>query len=108
MARYLTQIDYAQGLFIHLMNKAWFELLPADLQAILLEVIAEESAASRALTRRQQQEQIAAAEAKGVEFFPLSEADRQHLIELSAPVYKAWGEKIGVDYLHKVQQRLGN
>lgn len=108
VARYLTRIDYAQGLFIHLMNKAWFERLPADLQQILMEAIAEESAASRARTREQQQEQTAAAEAKGVEFFDLTEADRQKLIEMSAPVYKAWGEKIGVEYLQKVQQRLGN
>ncbi|MEZ4485648.1 MAG: TRAP transporter substrate-binding protein DctP [Syntrophotaleaceae bacterium] len=84
VARYLTRIDYAQGLFIHLMNKAWFDRLPADLQQILMEVIAEESAASRARTRDQQEAQIAAAEANGVQFFELSEADRQKLIELSA------------------------
>lgn len=108
VAGYMTRVDYAQGLFIHMMNKTWFERLPSDLQAILLEVITEESAASRARTRQQEMEQIAAAEAKGVKFFSLSEADRQQLIELSAPVYESWGEKIGVDYLQKVRQRLGD
>jgi TRAP-type C4-dicarboxylate transport system substrate-binding protein len=73
-----------------------------------MDTITEESAASRARTRQQEEEQTIAAEAKGVEFIDLTEADRQHLIEQSAPVYQAWGEKIGVEYLQKVQQRLGN
>ncbi len=106
VARYLTRIDYAQGLFVHLMNKSWFDRLPADLQEILLQVIVEESAASRARTRQQQQEQIAAAEAKGVEFIDLPEADRQQLVKLSEPLYETWGKKVGADYLQKVQQRL--
>ncbi len=108
VARFMTRVDYAQGLFIHLMNRAWFERLPADLQEILLEVVAEESAASRARTRQQEQEQIAAAEARGVEFIFLSREDRQRLLELSEPVYEAWGQRIGPDYLQKVRERLGN
>ena len=50
VARYFTRLNYAQGLYIHLMNKRWLEKLPADLQKILLETIAEESAAARQRT----------------------------------------------------------
>ncbi len=107
VARNFTQVDYAQGLYIHLINKAWLDSLPGDLQQILLEVIAEESAKARALTRRQQDEQIAAATAKGVKFTLFPPAERQKLIELSAPVYAKWGEKVGPEFLSEVRSALG-
>ncbi|ADU64790.1 TRAP transporter substrate-binding protein [Desulfurispirillum indicum] len=106
VAKYFTEVNYAQGLFIHLINERWLNRLPADLREILLDVIAEESAKSRELARIQHEEQIAAAKAKGVEFIPLSAADRQRLIELAEPVYKTWGERIGADYLQRVRDSL--
>ena len=107
IAKNFTELDYAQGLFIHLMNKRWFDKLPEDLQKILMEVIEEESAGARARTRTQQESQIAAAKAKGIEFFALSEDDRRQLIELNASVYQKWGKKVGADYLKKVRTVLG-
>ena len=83
VAKYFTEVNYAQGLFIHLMNKRWFDKLPADLQKVLMDVIEEESANARALTQKQQEEQIADAKSKGVQFFPLSDADKAQLIELA-------------------------
>jgi TRAP-type C4-dicarboxylate transport system substrate-binding protein len=106
VAKYFTEIDYAQGLFIHLINKRWFDRLPADLQKILMEVIAEESAKTRDATRVQQDAQISAAKANGVEFFRLSDADRQKLIDQAAPVYQDWGKQIGQDFLEKMRTSL--
>jgi len=106
VAKYFTEVNYAQGLFIHLMNKRWFDKLPADLQKTLIAVIEEESANSRALTKAQQEAQIADAKAKGVEFIPLSDSDRNTLIKLTQPVYATWGEKIGKEYLEKVRTTL--
>ncbi len=108
IAKYFTEVNYAQGLFVHLMNKRWFDKLPADLQKALLQAIEEESAKTRELTRTQHDEQVAKAKENGVEFIPLADADRQKLIELAAPVYQSWGEKIGADYLKKVRSTLGN
>ncbi|GAB4174928.1 MAG: TRAP transporter substrate-binding protein [Geothermobacteraceae bacterium] len=108
IAKSFTQLDYAQGLFIHLVNKRWFDRLPKDLQEILLTTIQEESARTRELTRKQQEEQIAKAKEAGVEFIQLSAADKAKLIELAAPVYEKWGKKIGPDYLAKVRAKLGN
>jgi TRAP-type C4-dicarboxylate transport system substrate-binding protein len=105
-AKYFTQVDYAQGLFVHLMNKAWFDKLPADLQQIFLEVIREESVLARQKTRQQHLEQIAAAEAQGVQFLPLADGHRAILVERSLPVYETWGKRIGVDYLQLVRQKL--
>jgi len=108
VAKHFTRLDYAQGLYIHLMNKAWFDKLPADLQKILLQTIEEESALARAATEKQQQEQIAEATSRGVEFLALAPAERAKLIELSAPVYEKWGPKVGSDYLQRVQSQLAN
>jgi TRAP-type C4-dicarboxylate transport system substrate-binding protein len=108
IARYFTQVDYAQGLYIHLMNRRWFDRLPEDLRKILLDTIREESARARNLTQLQQEAQIAAAREDGVTFYQLSEQDRQRLKELAAPVYEKWGRKIGEDYLAKVRTRLGD
>lgn len=106
IARYFTHVDYAQGLYIHLMNKRWLDRLPEDLREILIDAIREESARARKLTKLQQEEQIAAARENGVTFFELSEQDRERLEELAAPVYDKWGKKIGEDYLEKVRSRL--
>ena len=107
VAHSFTEVDYAQGLYIHLMNKRWFDRLPADLQKILLDVIHEQSAKARAATQAQEQAQIADAKAHGVKFFTLSAADHKRLVELSAPVYADWGPKVGMDYLKQVRAALG-
>ena len=106
IAKYFTQIDYAQGLFVHLINKKWFDKLPADLQKVLIDTIVEESAATRELTRKQHDEQVAKAKEKGVTFYRLSDADLKTLATQSEPVYQAWGEKIGADYLARVRKQL--
>ena len=108
IARYYTQLDYAQGLYIHLINQRWLNKLPADLREILLQTIAEESAAARKLTEQQQADQIAAAKADGVEFIRLSEKDRAELIKKAEPVYNKWGKEIGADYLQLVRKSLSN
>lgn len=108
IAKHFTLVNYAQGLFVHLVNQRWFNKLPEDLQKILTAVVVEESAKAREATRVQQDEQIAAAKASGVIFHSLNHADQQQMIAMAEPVYKAWGKKIGVDYLQKVRSTLGN
>jgi TRAP-type C4-dicarboxylate transport system substrate-binding protein len=103
IAKNFTEVNYAQGLFVHLMNKRWFDKLPVDLQKILMEVIEEESVKTRQATREQQDAQIAAAKANGVTFFPLSEEDKQTLIRKSAPVYEKWEKRIGQDFLNEMR-----
>ncbi len=106
VAKHFTQIDYAQGLFVHLVNRRWFNKLPSDLQQILTEVVIEESAKARQATIKQQQEQIAAAKASGVTFHSMNANDKQQMIAMAEPVYKTWEKKIGADYLNKVRHAL--
>ena len=107
IAKFYTQLDYAQGLFVHLINKPWLDKLPEDLRTIFLEVIAEESAATRELTRKQHDVQVAAAKEAGVEFFELPASEIEELKKLAEPVLEKWGQKIGPDYLAKVREKLG-
>ena len=79
---------------------------PEDLRNILLETISEESAAARALTQKQQTEQIKAAKDNGVKFFSLSDAEKTVLVDKAKPAYEKWGEKIGVNYFKKVSSTL--
>jgi TRAP-type C4-dicarboxylate transport system substrate-binding protein len=102
-----TQLDYAQGLYIHLINKKWLDALPADLQAVLLETIAEESALARQAGQRQLEAEIATAKTKGVQFHSLPEADIKALAGMTAPVYAAWEEKIGKEFVARVRKALG-
>ena len=106
ISKNFTELDYAQGLFIHLMNKRWFNKLPADLQKILMTAIEDESAKTRELTKQQHDTQVAKAKEAGVAFHKLSDAEKQKLIDMVAPVYQSWGEKIGMDYFKKVQTAL--
>ncbi len=108
IAKHFTELNYAEGLFVHLTNKRWLDKLPADLRATFLKVVAEESAKSRLATHTQYEEQIAAAKGAGVEFHTLSDSDMAELKKLSEPVLQKWGEKIGPDYLVKVRSKLGS
>ncbi|MCG6931206.1 MAG: TRAP transporter substrate-binding protein [Desulfofustis sp.] len=108
IAKYFTELNYAQGLFVHLINKRWLDKLPEDLRTTFLQVVAEESAVSRDATRKQHDDQVAAAKEAGVEFIQLPEAEIDELKKLAEPVLKEWGEKIGPDYLAKVREKLGS
>ncbi len=108
VAKHFTELNYAQGLFVHLVNKRWLDRLPEDLRTIFLEVVTEESAKSREATRRQHEEQLAAAQAAGVKIHQLSEADLNQLKNLSEPILERWSERIGVDYLELVRAKLGS
>lgn len=106
VAKNYTQLDYAQGLYIHLTNTRWLNKLPEDLRKILLDTITEESAVARSLTRKQQADQIAAAKASGVTFYKLPLEAKAQLIDIAKPMYDKWGEKIGTDYLQQVRTTL--
>lgn len=108
IAKSFTELNYAQGLFVHLVNKRWLDKLPEDLRATFLSVVAEESAATRAATRTQHDVQVAKAKEAGVEFIQLSAEEIAELKKLAEPVINSWSKKIGPDYLAKVRAKLGS
>ncbi len=106
IAKYFTELDYAQGLYVHIINQKWLKQLPMDLQELLLKVVKEESAVARKLTKEQQMEQIAAAKAAGVTFLQMLPADKEKMVAESEKVYQEWGPKIGQEYLETVRKVL--
>lgn len=106
IAKSFTELNYAQGLFVHLVNQRWLDKLPEDLRTVFLEVIQEESAKTRELTRKQHDLQVAAAKEAGVEFISLPEAEVARLKKMAEPVLAKWAEKIGPEYLATVRTSL--
>jgi TRAP-type C4-dicarboxylate transport system substrate-binding protein len=116
-AKYFTQLNYAQGLFIWIFNKAWFESLPADLQQTFKEVVSEVCAQIREETKQQELDEIEKAKAKGIEFFQLSEEDMATLRKQGDAVHQKYAEEINAlydgdtyrpeNYLKEVQEFMG-
>jgi len=108
IAKHYTQIDYAQGLYIHLINERWLQRLPEDLRETLLRIIAEESHKARLAGQEQDQREMAKARAAGVSFYRLPEQDLATMKRQVEPVIKQWEDRIGADFLKQIQQRLDN
>ncbi len=117
VCKYFTQVNYAQGLFIWIFNKAWFNSLPPDLQKTFKEVVHEVCAKIRKETVKQEADQIADAKKNGIEFFKLSDADHATLKRQGDAVHKKYAPEINKlypgdtykakDYLKEVQDFIG-
>ena len=82
VAKYYTQINYAQGLFIWIFNTRWLNKLPADLREIFIQTVHDMCAKYRKLDIQQEKDMIALAMEKyKVTFFKLSPEDQQTLIK---------------------------
>ena len=116
-AKYFTQINYAQGLFIWIFNKAWFEGLPEDLQKIFVEVVHDVCADIREQTKQQELDEIAKAKEAGIEFFKLSDEDMAILRKQGNVVHEEYADEINKlyegdkysseNYLKEVQDYMG-
>ena len=118
VAKYFTRVNYAQGLFIWIFNKAWFNKLPPDLQKTFKEVVHEVCAKIRQETIAQETWAINEAKAKaGVTFFDLSEGDMNTLRREGNTVYADFAPEINrlysddnyrpANFLKEVEDYLG-
>jgi TRAP-type C4-dicarboxylate transport system substrate-binding protein len=118
VAKYYTRLNYAQGLFIWIFNKAWFKSLPADLQKIFVQTVHDVSTEARKADKQQEAEQIKAAKDKyGVEFFELSDSDMQTLVTQANSVHVKFAPEINknrsgdkykpANFLQEVQNYMG-
>jgi TRAP-type C4-dicarboxylate transport system substrate-binding protein len=106
IAKYYTNINYAQGLYVHIINTKWLHKLPTGIQETLLRIIKEESKAARKLTHQQQNQQISIAKSSGITFINLQENDMKKMKADAERVYESWEGKIGRDYLNTVRNIL--
>ena len=97
-AKHFTYVNYAQGLFLWIFNKAWFNSLPPDLQKTFKEVVHEVCAKIRKETVQQETDQIAAAKKDGIEFISLSKEEMDTLKKLGDSVHKKFAPEINKLY----------
>jgi TRAP-type C4-dicarboxylate transport system substrate-binding protein len=117
VAKYFTQLNYAQGLFIWIFNKAWFNSLPPDLQKTFAETVHDVCAKIRTETIQQEIDQIEKAKAAGIEFFILSDAEMATLQQEGDKTHQAFAAEINnlnpgdtyrsENYLEEVQAYMG-
>jgi len=117
VCKYFTQLNYAQGLFIWIFNKAWFESMPADLQQTFKDVVHSVCADIRKQTVKQEAEQIAAAEGNGIEFIQLPAEEMALLKKQANQVHQVFAPEINKlypgdsyssdNYLEAVQDYMG-
>ena len=116
VAKNYTYVNYAQGLFIWIFNKAWFDKLPADLQKTFKEVVHEVCAKIRVETRQQETDQIEKAKEAGIKFFSLSDDEMVLLKKQGDAAHKKYAPEINKlypgdkyqpkDYLREVQDLM--
>lgn len=116
VAKYFTQINYAQGLFIWIFNKAWFNKLPADLQKTFIETVHDVCAKIRVETVQQEVDEIEKAKAAGIEFIKLSDEDIGTLKEQGDKTHQTFAGEINklypgdtyrpANYLKEVQEYM--
>ncbi len=98
VAKYFTQINYAQGLFIWIFNKAWLAKLPADIREAFISSVHDVAAKSREKSLTEENTNIEKAKAAGVEFFQLSDADMATLLDQSKGTYAKYASEINQLY----------
>ncbi|WP_244154234.1 TRAP transporter substrate-binding protein [Desulfospira joergensenii] len=98
VAKYFTQINYAQGLFIWIFNKGWLAGLPADIRQAFVESVHDICAKSRLKTKAEEEANIEKAKAAGVEFFRLSPGDMSTLKAQSQKTYDKYAPEINKIY----------
>lgn len=117
VAKYFTSVNYAQGLFIWIFNKAWMNKLPEDLRQTFIDTVHSVCTKIRQETQAQEEAQIAKAKEAGIEFIELPAADLATLqkkgdtvhTEYKAEINKLYkGDKYRpADYLQEVQALMG-
>lgn len=117
VAKYYTQLNYAQGLFIWIFNKAWLNSLPPDLHNTFKAVVRDVCAQIRQETRQQETDQIAKAKANGIEFFTLPEEEMMLLKKQGDLAHQKYADEINritagdtykpANFLKEVQDYMG-
>lgn len=98
VAKYFTQINYAQGLFIWVFNKAWLENLPEDLREAFVASVHDVCAESRKKSLTEENTNMAKAKAAGVEFFQLADTEEALLLEQAQGTYDKYAPEINKIY----------
>jgi TRAP-type C4-dicarboxylate transport system substrate-binding protein len=98
VAKYFTNINYAQGLFIWIFNKTWFNTLPPELQNSFKDVVKDVCARIRTESKLQEIEEIEHSKKDGIQFFTMSGEDMATLKKKGNAVHLKYEEEINKLY----------
>ena len=117
VCKYFTYLDYAQGLFIWIFNKAWINSLPPDLQETFKTVVHDVSASIRQETVVQEAIEITKASKAGILFYSLPEKDLESIKKKGNAAHLKYADEINKlypgdtyrpqNYLKEVQDYMG-
>lgn len=118
VCKYYTYLNYAQGLFIWLFNKAWFNSLPPELQKTFKAVVHEVCAGIRKETKQQEADEIEKAKKAGIQFLNLSDGEMSLLKKQGNMVHEKYRPEINrlhpkgdkylpANYLGEVHKYMG-
>jgi tripartite ATP-independent transporter DctP family solute receptor len=100
----LTRHVYLAGLT--LINRPFFDSLPADIQNIIKTSFTEAAEFQRTLVRKDDAEKLSLLETK-MEVNELPKEEIQKMKEATSVVYKDWADKIGTRFLNKTLAEIG-
>ncbi|MFV0280312.1 MAG: TRAP transporter substrate-binding protein [Rhodoblastus sp.] len=91
-----------------IVNKKFWDGLPADIRGQLEKAMAEATAYSNGISQQENDEALAAMKASGkIEFYKPTPADLKKWRDASKPVWKEMSGRIGKDLLGKVEKEVG-
>ncbi len=93
--KYVTESDHIYQPAVIAYNKAWFDQLPADLQAILLEDQARQTKLGRKRIRATNKQFRALMEKEGIQFYRPSAAERAKMAATTKKVYSTFRSRVG-------------
>lgn len=99
-----TRHVYLAGLT--LINKPFFDGLPADIQEIIKTSFTEAAEYQRELVRKDDAEKLELLKTE-LEVNDISEKEIKRMKEATRPVYDEWADKIGRDFLNRTLKELG-
>ncbi len=93
--KYISVSGWILSAVLPVMNKDFFDGLPADIQAMIVEAAYEEKSVHLGTLATQELESRVALQERGVKINVLTPDERAAFAALMEPVYKKWREKIG-------------
>lgn len=97
--KYLSMTDHVYAPSALFISEAYYKKLPADLQKIVMEGSKRFSIASRTNQQRMAKEVVKDLEAKGVQIYHLTDAEKKAFMDAAKPVYKQMEPVLGADLI---------
>lgn len=103
VCQYVTNTNHMCGYIVQLLNKQWYDRLPAHLKKAVMDSINEASAQERKRVRAREEEFTNKMKTdKGVTFVQLSPKERERFVNALMPLHNDCEKIMGKDYMEEV------